>query len=239
VEGFREIPGWAQGITATDIAGEGEFGGIVLKLDYNLEVVDEQTAYWMWAYPSTDISGYSQIVLYVKADEPVSDVKLQIFDTDGIQGNDGASYTYIDIEDEWHSIIIPVNDFSIMDWAENLPDMSKIQRIDLVFEEGVTGPRQTTVYVDLVGFGKDDVFVHDINSPENFKLYPNPASGFVNIQAEPGAEITIMDISGRIMLKTVIKSEIHTLDLTGFGKGIYLVQMQNIKAKTIQKLLIN
>ena len=239
VEGFREIPGWAQGITATDIAGEGEFGGVVLKLDYNLEVVDEQTAYWMWAYPSTDISGYSQIVLYVKADEPVSDVKLQIFDTDGIQGNDGASYTYIDIEDEWHSIIIPVNDFSIMDWAENLPDMSKIQRIDLVFEEGVTGPRQTTVYVDLVGFGKDDVFVHDINSPENFKLYPNPASGFVNIQAEPGAEITIMDISGRIMLKTVIKSEIHTLDLTGFGKGIYLVQMQNIKAKTIQKLLIN
>ncbi|MFN2394200.1 MAG: T9SS type A sorting domain-containing protein, partial [Bacteroidales bacterium] len=239
VEGFRELPGWAQGITVTDITGEGEFGNVVLKLDYNLGVVDDQTAYWMWAYPSADISDYTHIVLYVKADEPVSDVKIQIFDTDGIQGNDGASYTYIDIEEEWHSIIIPVNDFITMDWAENLPDMSKIQRIDLVFEEGVTGPQQTTVYVDLVGFGKDDVFVPEINSPEIFNLYPNPASGFVNIQAESGAEITVMDISGRVIMKKTTQSEIHTLDLSDFRKGIYLVQVQNKQTKAIKKLLIN
>jgi endonuclease/exonuclease/phosphatase family metal-dependent hydrolase len=239
VEGFREIPGWAQGITATDITGEGEFGNVVLKLDYNLGIVDDQTAYWMWAFPSADISGYSQIVLFVKADEPVSDVKVQIFDTDGIQGNDGASYTYIDIENEWHSIIIPVSDFITMDWADNPPDMSKIQRIDLLFEEGVTQPQQTTVYVDLVGFSQDDVFVPEVNSPVTLNIYPNPASNFVNIQAETGAEITIMDISGRIILKTTAGSEIHLLDVSDFNKGIYLIQVQNQYGRMIKKLLIN
>ena len=239
VEGFREIPGWAQGLTATDLSNEGEFGGVVLKLDYNLNIVSDFTSYWMWAFPSTNISVYNHIVLYVKADEPVSDVKLQIFDTDGIQGNDGASYTYIDIGVEWHRIIIPVNDFNTMDWAENLPDMSKIQRIDLLFEEGVTTPQQTTVYVDLVGFSQDAVFVPELNTPLKFNIFPNPASKYVNIHTEAGTSITIMDISGRIILKKTVESDIYLLDLSDFRQGIYLVHAVNHNGRITKKLLIN
>lgn len=239
VEGFREIPDWGQGLVATDVAGEGEFGGVALSLDYNLDDVDDITAYWMWAYPSTDITGYTHLVLYAKASEPVTDLKIQLFDTSGIQGSDGASYTYIDIlGNDWQQIIVPVNDFNLMDWAQNLPDMSKIQRVDLVFESGVTQPVQTTIHVDLVGFSTGDVFVPESNMSQRFRIYPNPASEFVTIQTEAGAKITLMDVSGRVINTTTAHDDKYFMDLSGLRKGIYLIRTETSKGRTTEKLLI-
>jgi len=66
----------------------------------------------------------------------------------------------------------------------------------------------------------------------NFMVYPNPSSGIINIQAPSGKHsrfsLKVIDILG----KTVLKTELHyrpksplTINLSGFEKGIYIIQL--------------
>lgn len=238
VEGYREIPGWAQGLTATDLSGEGEFGGAVLQLYYNLEAVDDQTAYWMWAYPSVNISGHDKMVIFIKADEPASNVRIQMFDTDGIEGSNGASYTYIDVGTEWQGLVLPVNDFSTLDWAENLPDMSKIQRIDITFEKGLTTPLQNTVYVDMVGFQEQSSSLPDLINNDSFKMYPNPAGQSVTLFTLEKALISFIDLNGKVLINQISGQNHTTIDISSLESGIYIVKVQSQKGASVKKLLV-
>jgi endonuclease/exonuclease/phosphatase family metal-dependent hydrolase len=227
VEGFREVPAFAMNgsLVATDLDGQGEFGGVVLQLDYNLMLADGFTVYYMWAYPFTDISGYSHLVLYARSVQEITDLKIRLLDTDGVSGNDGAGYTHIDIGTEWERIVLPVDAFHTEDWAENLPDMGRIQRIDLVFEQGKTLPEQTTLYVDLVAFSQEAVSTGDILQKPAFRMYPNPASRHLQLITEPGAQITLFDMAGRVMKRILAEDQQVQLDISSLNKGIYLVRV--------------
>jgi hypothetical protein len=76
---------------------------------------------------------------------------------------------------------------------------------------------------------------------KDFKIYPNPAgnqlfietSDFINVQ------VSIKDLSGRVVMKTDLKGERCTIDLHGISGGIYLVQLSNadyLFSKKIVKL---
>ncbi|TVQ82945.1 MAG: choice-of-anchor D domain-containing protein [Bacteroidetes bacterium] len=238
VEGFREIPGWAQGLTATDLSNQGEFGGTVLQLEYDLDVVNDFTSYWLWAFPSANISGHDEMVIYIKADEPISDVRIQMFDTDGIQGTDGASYTYIDIDTDWQGVNLPVEDFLTMDWANNLPDMSKIQRIDITFEKGSTVPSQNKVYIDLVGFISQVSSETNLSHSLSFQMFPNPASQKVTLFSPEKVTISIFDINGKELLTKKSQQEQTILDISGLKSGIYMVRIQNYLGTMVKKLSV-
>lgn len=239
VEGFREVPEWAQGsITAIDVTGEGEFGGVVLELDYDLSLTDDLTGYWLWAFPLADISGFDHIVLYVRASEPVEDILLQVFDTDGIQGSDGAAYTYFNAGTDWQKVEIPLNEFTVMDWAENLPDMSHIQRVDVLMETGNTTPEQAIIQVDMVGFSAGEVSVPQWEPTGNFTIFPNPASQTVSISTPAEAVISIINLKGKLLINQVSKQEQTLLDISGLKSGVYLVRVQSKDGILVKKLLV-
>jgi hypothetical protein len=239
VDGFREIPGWAaSSLSATDITGEGQYGNTVLKLDYDLSLINDFTAYWMWAYPLIDISAYNHFVLVAKADTPISDVRIEMYDTDGVQGTDGAGYAYLNVGTDWQTTEIPVADFQLIDGADNLPDMSKIQKINLVFEKNVTTPDQGTIDVDLIGFSQQEVSVSEVIS-RDVNIYPNPAHDKVFIRANAGAVVTIFDITGsRVRYEKTMKAVTH-IDVSGFSPGIYLVEIRTDQKAELKKLIIN
>ncbi len=60
----------------------------------------------------------------------------------------------------------------------------------------------------------------------NLKLYPNPATGFLTIQANRTLEdAKIIDISGReIMSLSRIESGKNTVNLNRIGKGYYILK---------------
>jgi len=183
VGGFREVPASSQNgsLEPTDLSGQGEYGNTVLQLDYDLAMAEEFTVYYMWAYPMVDLSGFTHMVLRVKADEAVTDLKVKLQDTEGVQSEDGGSYAYIDVNTDWHKIVMEVEDFELESWAQNPPDMSKIQKIDLLFEKGTTEPAQGTLYVDLVAFSTGDLSVPEPGDTGETRLevYPNPADQYV------------------------------------------------------------
>lgn len=243
VYGYREVPAFASGgsLVATDYHGEGEFGGVVLKLDYDLALTDNFTIYYMWAYPYVDIGGYTHIVLYMKAEPHVTELKIRMQDTRGIQGTDGASYTYIDVETDWHRIMMPVTDFHTEDWAVNLPDMGIIQKIDLMFEKNTTQPSEGTVYVDLVGFSHGEVDVPEPDQTGGFdlRIYPNPANERVWVYAKPGSLVRLQDINGKTLHEFRATSDIAHIDLSRYKKGMYLVRVVNKQKVQVQKLIIH
>ena len=85
----------------------------------------------------------------------------------------------------------------------------------------------------------------NINEDENFevKVYPNPATNFLQLSSINGlenTEIKIMDTNGKICLKEEVKSskKQHYLNLNGLGNGIYLVYIYKDGINQIEKITI-
>ncbi len=245
VGGFREVPSYAQNgsLTATDVPGMGSFGGVVLRLDYDLELANEYTIYYMWTFPPPlDLGDYSHIVLYMKASEKISDLKVRMQDMDGYQGIDGEGYAYVDVETGWHRIKMPVSEFTVAQWAGNLPDMSNMHKIDIIFEKDVTNPSDGSLFVDLVGFTTDEeVPVAEIQEDKGhpFLMFPNPVSDRIYVEADGGGELTIYDITGR-MIKQVSMMEGRTqIDVSGLERGAYMVRVKNNEHTACQTLIVH
>jgi len=76
---------------------------------------------------------------------------------------------------------------------------------------------------------------------DGYSIYPNPANGmfYLNIDKFTNAEITIQDISGKIVLNQKINNQHSNIDLKNMSKGVYLVKLnidnQNFFSKIVNK----
>jgi DNA-binding beta-propeller fold protein YncE len=79
----------------------------------------------------------------------------------------------------------------------------------------------------------DDIF------PE-LQVYPNPATEkIIHIDGlNDLTELTITDLTGRQLHKQVLAAGRSTIDLSAFSKGLYLLQLQNVKGSRVSRLLI-
>jgi len=67
------------------------------------------------------------------------------------------------------------------------------------------------------------------------KVYPNPATDYVTVDnLSVDSVITVSDLSGRALYRKNITSERETIDISSWGKGIYIVQAGNKTAKLIK-----
>ncbi|MCB9231042.1 MAG: T9SS type A sorting domain-containing protein [Bacteroidia bacterium] len=65
-----------------------------------------------------------------------------------------------------------------------------------------------------------------------FSLWPNPTQGTIQIslptqQFENNAEIRLLDLKGRVLMKRNLANQVTTLDLNEYAAGMYLVEIQN------------
>ena len=77
----------------------------------------------------------------------------------------------------------------------------------------------------------------------NITIYPNPTTGVVNVnigEAFNGeANILLFDIQGRILLEQKMNTAQTTLNIEGFNKGMYVLNV-SVQGKTyVNKLMLN
>lgn len=75
--------------------------------------------------------------------------------------------------------------------------------------------------------------VTSVNSDDKyFKIYPNPARDFLNVEFfskhEKPVSLTVIDINGRIIGNHVLGNQQNTIDTRNLSKGIYTLRIQNI-----------
>ena len=77
---------------------------------------------------------------------------------------------------------------------------------------------------------------------EDYKIYPNPnESGLLKISSggTSGFEVKIIDALGRVIYNEYTKDSTIQLDLTSFGKGVYIVSATSNDLHFIKKVIYN
>lgn len=70
------------------------------------------------------------------------------------------------------------------------------------------------------------------------KLYPNPSTGIINIELDKKANIQVFDVTGKLIQSVEGQSGLNTVNLTGKGKGVFVVKIQEGKNTTTKKIII-
>lgn len=63
------------------------------------------------------------------------------------------------------------------------------------------------------------------NMVEAINLYPNPSTGLVNISNVIGAEISVSNVLGQEVYRTISTQDILTIDASGWRQGSYIVRI--------------
>lgn len=74
-----------------------------------------------------------------------------------------------------------------------------------------------------------------LNTPQDFQVYPNPATGAFTIQVAAPSQVNIFDVNGRIVLEKSIET---SLSVEGLKSGLYLVKMHNGNNTITKKILV-
>ncbi|MBK0404438.1 T9SS type A sorting domain-containing protein [Adhaeribacter sp. BT258] len=126
------------------------------------------------------------------------------------------------------------------DWFQpgiHFPLLRMTRRVSLM------GTIFSGVYLDLKKLGAKE----DLAAQINLQLFPNPTSNVAHIQFElkkvGAAKLTITNLLGQeVAVLALDKAEAglqnHTLDVAGYAKGIYLVQLEMEGKVAVKRLVV-
>ena len=91
-----------------------------------------------------------------------------------------------------------------------------------------------TLYVEF----NDGVEQYVLPEPE-FKLYPNPATTYVNIEGENMERVYVYNAIGKLMMVAEADSDTHTrLEFVNYPAGYYVVRIELTDGRTVQKKVV-
>ncbi len=79
-----------------------------------------------------------------------------------------------------------------------------------------------------VEFELDDTRISD-NKNIHLNIYPNPSNGLFTIVSDGLYTMEVLDIQGRVMVRSQLQNGLNVLDMTVFADGIYVVRVNNAK----------
>lgn len=89
-----------------------------------------------------------------------------------------------------------------------------------------------TVYTVITGINRI--------TGSNYKVYPNPTTGILNLENIANCEIEVFDITGRMILKKISDNKISniSIDIHGCNPGIYLLKIKEMDNITTCKIVL-
>ncbi len=87
-----------------------------------------------------------------------------------------------------------------------------------------------------------DVEIKEIKKSNDFKLYPNPASSYINIDflymPDSETQIQIIDINGKTVHQQIIESASTRIDVNDLPTGMYYINSVSSDQRMVKKLII-
>jgi PKD repeat protein len=78
----------------------------------------------------------------------------------------------------------------------------------------------------------------DENAISEISVYPNPTSSVINIAAEGMQNITIIDMTGRVVMSKDVNSDFETIDAEGFAKANYMVRIATADGVVVKNIVV-
>jgi hypothetical protein len=112
--------------------------------------------------------------------------------------------------------------------------MDKTYKVKAVYPECESEFAQT---VD----GNDYIRVTNLSVEDNMilnvKLYPNPTSGQLNIEAVDMTLVSVYDLVGQCAMQMSAKDGQATLDMSQLQNGIYFVKVSTVNGSVVQRIV--
>ena len=84
---------------------------------------------------------------------------------------------------------------------------------------------------DVTGVGE--------NLEDEVRIYPNPTSGELTIEADGMKHLRIVDVLGRRVYDQAVEGDEKTLNLSGFGSGVYVVNITTEKGVVNRRIVVH
>ena len=78
----------------------------------------------------------------------------------------------------------------------------------------------------------------DENAISEINVYPNPTSSVINIAAEGMQNITIIDMTGRVVMSKDVNSNFETISTEGFAKANYMVRIATADGVVVKNIVV-
>ena len=74
---------------------------------------------------------------------------------------------------------------------------------------------------------------------DNISIYPNPSTGILNIKTDREINVSVTNMMGKIIISNRKILNNHSLDLSSFANGVYLLKI-NVGNKTgVKKIILS
>ena len=164
-----------------------------------------------------------------------------------------ATFTPNEYTTEYHAGILAVEFFDAM--GEDLvvealkADGNPLTGVKEVTYNDLTP--LTAYYVVVVAKNEADEWVvvkSEVTTPEGigyeeieatqFNVYPNPATSTVFVETNGNAQVSIIDMTGRVVKEMVITDNVSAINIEDINEGIYFIMIQNENNRIVEKLVV-
>lgn len=78
----------------------------------------------------------------------------------------------------------------------------------------------------------------DETAMSEISVYPNPTNSVINVAAEGMQNITIIDMTGRVVMSKDVNSNFETISAEGFAKANYIVRIATADAVVVRNIVV-
>jgi thiol-disulfide isomerase/thioredoxin len=71
------------------------------------------------------------------------------------------------------------------------------------------------------------------------KLFPNPSTGLISINTETAVNVSIVDVTGKVVFVATNITKDKNIDLSGLQKGMYLARISGENTTSTEKIILN
>lgn len=80
--------------------------------------------------------------------------------------------------------------------------------------------------------------VEEIDKDKQIKIYPNPTSGFVTIEADKIEKLEFYNLRGQVLVQSKPNSNKYVLNINNRKKGIYFVKIETEGGVFVEKIIV-
>lgn len=99
-------------------------------------------------------------------------------------------------------------------------------------DETQSDTKSVSIIVNIVIDNVEETTTSEIS------VYPNPTSSVINIAAECMQNITIMDMTGRVVMSKDVNSNFETISAEGFAKANYMVRIATADGVVVKNIVV-
>lgn len=189
--------------------------------------------------------GTNSLTLAIQPDDYGSEITWNIKDSAGTTITSGGPYTDGDTTLISLPITLPADNcytFNIIDgYGDGLTDptngyatLTDSNSLVIFNTNGNYGTGTSQNFATGAFLGTNDNF--EMNS---ISLYPNPTTGIVKISSKTDVDVTITDVTGKVVYTAKQINDENAINLSALQSGIYLARIIDGSKEKVQKLILN